>query len=132
MTATGAMSRTPRNRVFREEILREWRGYDETGDPEAGIRHAADFLAAIMRGLRAAGLADGLDETEVRNTWKELAGEFIARHSEPASVRDGILVLKVTQPAMKFHLEQMKPMLLDRVREKLGKDRIKAIRFTHG
>ncbi|MBN8458531.1 MAG: DUF721 domain-containing protein [Verrucomicrobia bacterium] len=126
------MSRKSRAQVFREEVLREWRGYDEAQDPEAGIRHASDFVAAIMRGLRAAGMADGLDETEVRNTWKELAGEFIARHSQPSSVRDGILVLQVTQPAMKFHLEQMKPMLLERVREKLGRDRIKAIRFTHG
>jgi len=126
------MSGPSRFQEIRKELLREWRGCDEAGDPEAGIRPASALLAAVMRGLRAAGMADGLDEVQVRETWKELAGEFIGRHSEPASVRDGILVLRVSQPSMRFHLEQMKPLLLERVQEKLGKERIKAIRFTHG
>lgn len=126
------MSGRSRVQGFRKEILREWRGCDEVADPDSGIRLAAALVGSVMRGLRAAGLADGFDETEVRQVWKELAGEFIARHSEPASVREGVLVLRVSQPSMKFHLEQMKPLLLERVRERLGKDRIKAIRFTHG
>jgi len=126
------MSGRSRAHGFREEILREWRGCDEVGDPNAGIRPASALVAAILRGLRAAGMADGLDETEVRQVWKELAGEFIGRHSEPVSVRDGVLVLRVSQPSMKFHLEQMKPLLLERIRERFGKERIKSIRFTHG
>ncbi len=126
------MSKPSRIQAFRKEILREWRGCDEPGDPDARVRPASALLASVMRGLRAAGMADGLDETEVRATWKELAGDFIGRHSDPVSVRDGILVLRVAQPSMKFHLEQMKPLLLERVQQRLGKERIKAIRFTHG
>jgi hypothetical protein len=41
-------------------------------------------------------------------------------------------VLRVTQPAMRFHLEQMKPMLLTRIREQLGEQRIKSVKFTLG
>ena len=47
-------------------------------------------------------------------------------------MKNGNLVLRVTQPAMRFHLEQMKPMLLTRIRGKLGEDRIKSIKFTLG
>jgi predicted nucleic acid-binding Zn ribbon protein len=126
------MSGRTRAQEFRREILREWRGCDAVGDPNAGIRPAAALVGAILRGLRAAGMADGFDEAEVRQVWKEVAGEFIGRYSEPASVREGVLVLRVSQPSMKFHLEQMKPLLLERIRERLGRDRIKAIRFTHG
>jgi predicted nucleic acid-binding Zn ribbon protein len=115
--------------AIREEILREWRGADEAADLNAGIHRADQFLAAI---LRSAGLQDGIQEDELRAAWKELAGDFIARHTEPSSVKGGHLVLRVTQPAMRFHLEQMKPMLLSRIREQLGENRIFSVKFTLG
>ena len=117
---------------FREEILREWRGYDEADNLESGLHRSADLIAAVMASLRRAGAADGLDEVEVRTAWNELAGEFIARHSEPVSVKGGVLVLRLTQPSMRFHLEHMKPMLLSRIQERLGEARIKAIRLSIG
>ena len=48
------------------------------------------------------------------------------------SVKGGHLVLRVTQPAMRFHLEQMKPMLLTRIKAQLGENRIKSIKFSLG
>jgi hypothetical protein len=113
----------------REEVLREWRGCDEAPDLQSGVHRPADFISAI---LRAAGVEDGLNEEQVRATWKDLAGDFIGRHTEPVSVRNGHLVLRVAQPAMRFHLEQMKPMLLARIREHLGESRVKSVKFTIG
>lgn len=123
------MRKKPRPSRIREEILREWRGADEPANLNAGVHQAANFVAAI---LRAAGAEDGLHEDQVRATWKELAGEFIARHTEPVSVKNGHLVLRVTQPALRFQLEQMKPMLFARIRTQLGETRIKSIKFTLG
>ncbi|MES2924922.1 MAG: DUF721 domain-containing protein [Verrucomicrobiota bacterium] len=123
------MKKPPRPGKIREEILREWRGADEPADLDAGIHLAEKFVAAI---LRAAGAEDGLNEDKVRATWKELAGDFIARHTEPISIKGGNLVLRVTQPALRFQLEQMKPMLLARIREQLGEGRVKTIKFTIG
>ena len=119
----------PTSAFIREEILREWRGIDEADDLNAGVHRADQFIAAI---LRSAGLQDGIHEDELRAAWKQLAGDFIARHTEPASVKGGHLVLRVTQPAMRFHLEQMKPMLLARIREQLGENRILSVKFTLG
>jgi hypothetical protein len=115
--------------AIRKEILSEWRGADEAYDLNAGVHRAEQFIASI---LRFAGLQDGIQEDELRAAWKELAGDFIARHTEPASVKGGHLVLRVTQPAMRFHLEQMKPMLLARIRQKLGENRILSVKFTLG
>jgi predicted nucleic acid-binding Zn ribbon protein len=123
------MARKPVNGGIREEILREWRGCDEAPDLNDGIHSAEKFIAAI---LRSAGLEDGLNEDQVRTAWKDLAGDFIAGHTEPVSVKSGHLILRVTQPAMRFHLEQMKPMLLTRIRAQLGENRIKSVKFTLG
>jgi hypothetical protein len=111
------------------QILSEWRGCDEALDLNAGVRRADQFISAI---LSSAGFQDGIHEDELRAAWKELAGEFIARNSEPLSVKGGHLVLRVTQPAMRFHLEQMKPMLLARIREHLGENRIQSVKFSLG
>ncbi len=123
------MKKPPRPGKIREEILREWRGADEPTDLNAGIYLADKFVAAI---LRSAGAEDGLHEDEVRATWKELAGDFIAAHTEPISVKGGNLVLRVTQPALRFQLEQMKPMLLKRIRTQLGENKVKSIKFQLG
>jgi len=123
------MSKPSRSSRIREEILREWRGGDEPPDLNAGIHRAEIFISAI---LRAAGAEDGLNEDQVRATWKELAGDFIARHTEPVSVKSGNLVLRVTQPALRFQLEQMKPMLFTRIRQQLGEGKIKSIKFQLG
>jgi predicted nucleic acid-binding Zn ribbon protein len=123
------MSKPSRSSRIREEILREWRGGDEPADLNAGIHRAEKFITAI---LRAAGAEDGLDEDQVRAAWKDLAGDFIARHTEPVSVKSGNLVLRVTQPALRFQLEQMKPMLFTRIRQQLGEGKIKSIKFTLG
>lgn len=123
------MKKPPRPGKIREEILREWRGADEPTDLNAGIHLAEKFVAAI---LRSAGAEDGLHEDEVRSTWKELAGDFIAAHTEPISVKGGNLVLRVTQPALRFQLEQMKPMLLKRIRTQLGENKVKSIKFQLG
>ncbi len=123
------MRKKPLSSRVREEVLREWWGNDGATDLNAGVHHAADFISAI---LRAAGAEDGLHEEQVRATWKELAGDFIARHTEPVSIKSGHLVLRVTQPALRFQLEQMKPMLFSRIRANLGMSRIKSIKFTLG
>jgi hypothetical protein len=125
-SGTRRKSRTAR---IHEEILREWRGCDEPPDLNEGVHSADQFIAAILRG---AGLEDGLHEDQVRAAWKELAGDFIARNTEPVSIKGGHLVLRVTQPAMRFHLEQMKPMLLARIRSHLGEERIHSVKFTLG
>ena len=123
------MKRKSRLSGIREEILKEWRGCDEATDLGSGIHQADEFISSI---LRAAGAQDGLQEDQVRSTWKELAGEFISQHTEPVSVKNGHLVLRVNQPTMKFHLEQMKPMLLKRIQAQLGKHQIKSVKFTIG
>lgn len=121
--------RANRNRTTRSQnILREWRGCDEPANLTEGVHDAADFLEEI---LQSAGADTGIREERLREMWKEIAGDFISMHTELVSIRHAELLLRVSQPALRFQLERMKPELLSRIRENLGES-IKSIRFTHG
>ena len=57
---------------------------------------------------------------------------MIADQTEPVSLRKGCLTLKVLQPAMRYHLEQLKPQLLKKLKSELGEENIKSLRLTVG
>jgi hypothetical protein len=48
-----------------------------------------------------------LHETEVIDAWSKIVGEFIAAHSAPVALREGILYVRVLQPALHYQLEQV-------------------------
>lgn len=112
-----------------EELMSEWLGCEKPLGLNENISAAADWIDAI---LKKQFFAESLNEEEVKAVWKEVAGDFIGSNTEPVSVKDGHLVLRVTQPAMRFHLEQLKPELLRKIKERFGKDKIKSIKFSLG
>ena len=114
---------------FRRRVLWEWRGSDDPAGSAENVRHASDFLDSA---LDVSGTAEGIDEERLREAWLSLAGELVASQCEPAGFRDGEIRLRVLQPAMRFHLEQIKPLLLNRLREELGDERVTSVRFELG
>lgn len=118
-----------RREVIHEELVSDWLGCEKPLNFHKNISTAGDWIDEI---LRKQFFADNLDEEEVKAAWKEIAGEFIGANTEPVSAKEGNLILRVTQPAMRFHLEQMKPELLQRIRERFGEDKIKSVRFSLG
>ena len=123
----GSRRRTERRRDAHRDLLRLVWG--ESPDPDEGMHAAADLVRKV---LEAAGAADGIDEQRLKEAWRSLAGEAVAAHCQPVAFRKGLVELRVLQPAMKFHLEQMKPHLLLRLRELLGDDRVRGVRFVIG
>ncbi len=118
-----------RREVIHEELVSDWLGCEKPLNCNKNVSTAGDWVDEI---LRKQFFADSLDEEEVKAVWKEIAGEFIGANTEPVSAKEGSLILRVTQPAMRFHLEQMKPELLQRIRERFGEDKIKSVRFSLG
>lgn len=118
-----------RREVIHEELVSNWLGCEKPLNFNKNVSTAGDWVDEI---LRKQFFADSLDEEEVKAAWKEIAGEFIGANTEPVSAKEGNLILRVTQPAMRFHLEQMKPELLQRIRERFGEDKIKSVRFALG
>lgn len=123
------MAKESRLKAIRRAILREWRGGDEPDHPDNRLHQPQEFLSSI---LRIAGATEGIDEERLRGMWKEIAGDFVARHATPASLKNGCLTLQVLQPAMRFHLEQSKAVLLKRLQDAAGADVVKTLRFAVG
>ena len=68
--------------------------------------------------------------SRVISAWKELVGDFLAENSQPVSLKDGILLIQVVQPTLRYELDRsLKPQLLKRLREAFGEKLIKEIRF---
>lgn len=116
-----------RTEALRALVLEEWRGLPEgDGKPERCVR-VCDALAKLLPKL---GLADRLNEEQVRTAWSEIVGEFLAAHSSPAGMQRGILTIEVLQPSVRYELErQWKPVVLQKLKARFGDSVIKGIRF---
>jgi len=123
------MAKESRLEAIRRAVLRDWRGGDEPAHLDERLHLPKEFLASI---LRQAGATEGIDEERLRAMWKEVAGDFVARHATPVSLKGGCLTLQVLQPAMRFHLEQTRAVLLQKVQEAAGPGVVKSIRFQVG
>lgn len=114
---------------IRAQLLREFRGVGQALDPEKNVSRAGELVESVLKDLR---LNEGIEESKLKEAWQEVAGSFVARQTEPLSLHRGILVLRVLQPSMRFHLEQSRGQLLGRLRKRLGADAVREVRLTIG
>src|SRR5437660_12730011 len=89
---------------LRAKIIAEWRGLPEKIIIQNRWASPVDVLPQLMRRL---GLKERLHEAEVTEAWSTIVGEFIAAHSAPVALREGILYVRVLQPALHYELEQV-------------------------
>jgi predicted nucleic acid-binding Zn ribbon protein len=123
------MAKESRLEAMRRAVLRDWQGPEAPAHLDDRLHLPKEFLAAI---LRQAGATEGIDEERLRAMWKDVAGDFVARHATPVSLKGGCLTLHVLQPAMRFHLEQTKGVLLQKVQQAAGPGVVKILRFSVG
>ena len=117
------------NSRIRSKLLTEWRGGIDPPHPARNIHQPGEYLDDL---LKAVGLSDGVDEERLKEAWASVAGEFVAKHSVPDSIRGEVLVLRLLQPAMKFHLQQMSAQLLKNLHRELGSNTVKQVVFKIG
>jgi len=79
------------------------------------------------------GLSQRLKESQILNNWSELVGEVVAKHSRPMTLDKGYLTVNVDSSPWLNELQRYsKGMILDKLKQKLGKKIIKDIRFRVG
>ena len=90
----------------------------------------AELMPRLMQRL---GLRERLRETEVIDAWSKIVGDFIAAHSAPVALREGILYVRVLQPALHYELEQIsKSEILRKLKQRFGTKTIRDVRFRVG
>lgn len=89
-------------------------------------------LADSLPGLRER-LAPRTVLAEVQEGWEAAAGAEIARHCEPASEKDGVVIVRCSSGVWAAELSMMSRQLLERLNEARPPDRqVREIRFVVG
>src|SRR3954449_12339911 len=115
---------------FRQRVISEWRGLAEPKTRPERLKNIGELLPALMQKL---GLRERLHEKDVMAAWSAIVGDFIAAHSEPVSLRQGTLYVRVLQPALHYELEQIsKAEFLRKLKRRFGPTTIRDVRFRLG
>src|SRR5216110_3716249 len=118
------------NSALRATVLQEWRGLPQPRPRRDRWQQSSELLPALMQKL---GLKERLRESEVIEAWSSIVCEFIAAHSAPVALRDGILYVRVLQPALHYELEQIsKREILRKLKQRFGGKTIRDVRFRVG
>ena len=115
---------------LRETVIAEWRGLPEPKPRPDRWKLAGELLPTLMQKL---GLRERLHENDVMEAWTSIVGDFIATHSAPVALRDGVLYVRVLQPALHYELEQIsKAEILRKLKKRFGARTIRELRFRVG
>lgn len=120
--------RSPRS-TLRSRALAEWRGY---GEPRPVMDRVQPLGALVGKTMLALGLGEMVRETEVLQAWKEIVGDFFAAHSQPSRLREGVLQVRVLQPAVHYEMERMKGQIAAKLRDRFGARVVRELRFRLG
>src|SRR3981189_2802806 len=106
------------NAALRAAVIAEWRGLPEPRPRADKCCNARELLPGLMQKL---GLSERLKEDEVAAAWRSIVGEFIAAHSAPVALREGVLHVRVLQPALHYQFEQIsKAEILRKLKQRFG------------
>ena len=115
---------------LRAAVIAEWRGLPDRAPRPDQFQATADLLPKVMQRL---GLKERLRETEVIEAWANIVGSFIAAHSAPVALRDGVLYVRVLQPALHYELEQVSKIdILRKLKQRFGGRTVRDVRFRVG
>lgn len=118
------------NPSLRAAVIAEWRGLPDNRPAQDRWQAPCDLLPRFMQRL---GLKERLHESEVIEAWSKIVGEFIAAHSAPVALREGVLYVRVLQPVLHYELEQVSKIeILRKLKQRFGGKIIRDVRFRVG
>ena len=118
--------------ALRSQVLREWQPL--FSDPESlGLGSTSPASKLVPLAMKQLGLEERLKQSQVFHLWPSIVGADIARHAQPLSLRNNMLVVAVDHPVWLQELSRYhKPLILQKVQERLGKKTVRDIGFRIG
>ena len=118
--------------TLRNQVLREWRPFHADADL-LGAKPAVSTNKLVPLVMKQLGLEQRLQQSQVFYLWPNIVGVDIARHAQPVSLRNGILVVAVDHPVWLQELSRYhKPLIVQKVQERVGKKTVRDIVFRIG
>ncbi len=115
---------------LRALAIAEWRGYHE---PPAQRDRTVGVGDAVTKLMQSLGLRERLQEEEVVRAWHEMVGDFVARHSTPDRLKDGVLTVRVLQPTVHYEHDRVwKRDILAKLMSRFGAKTVREVRFRIG
>jgi predicted nucleic acid-binding Zn ribbon protein len=74
-------------------------------------------------------LSGPLQEIRLINSWPEVVGKAIARHTEELFIKERTLFIRINSPVVRRELGLLKQQIIDRLNEKAGIEIIHSIRI---
>jgi predicted nucleic acid-binding Zn ribbon protein len=115
--------------TLRTQVLREWHPL-ASPSPHKPAAAMDKLVPQVFKGL---GLEERLQQSQVFFHWPDIVGKEVAKHAQPVSLRNKLLVVAVDHPVWLQELSRYhKPLLLQKVRDRIGKAAVKDIVFRIG
>ncbi len=89
--------------------------------PDRAERTATPLASSLAGEVRRLGGADPVLTTAVFAHWEQLVGPALADHARPVSLRDGVLLVAVDQPAWATQVRFLATQVLERIAESTGR-----------
>lgn len=113
----------------RYRLIANWRGVAEGPINSCEPVGVGKLMPAILKDWK-------LDEKqrgeEITAAWREIVGEFFAKHTAPDAIKRGVLTVRVLQPTIHYTLNMEKGRLLARLQDRFGKEAVRDLKFRHG
>jgi predicted nucleic acid-binding Zn ribbon protein len=114
------------SKSLRRSVVEEWRGLPEKreGRPLVAVAEAIQSLVTRL------GLTERINEGDILAAWREVVGDFLAQHSRPSRLVNGVLHVEVMQSSVRYELDRTwRPIILQKLRARFGKNAVKDIRL---
>lgn len=90
---------------------------------EQRLKEAIEELLATYK------LQDGMYETKLINSWENVAGELISKHTENLFIKKDTLYVKLDSPALKNELSFARTQLIKALNKAVNREVIQNIKF---
>jgi predicted nucleic acid-binding Zn ribbon protein len=96
------------------------------------MKKPAPLAAILQQAVRASGIDVDLDAYRLWQHWKDTVGATIAENTRPEAIKGKLLLVHVSSAPWMQQLQFLKPELIEKLNQTLGKDMIEDIRFQIG
>ena len=95
------------------------------------VRREHTALKDVLQKVLPAGARDRIYSADlIAKHWPDVVGDELSRRSEPEALRDGVLTVRVTDPAWGKMIYGLQGRIVPAINRKLGARLVKRINFT--